>query len=310
MSGKFIISLDYEKAWGFNDLLSEPADFSRFEGVDDIVNKILDIFSRYDFKATWAVVTGMLDHSDDIFEHRTLESLTLDNDFTKLIAEKKISSKAYRTCINNIAEAGHEIASHTHTHIYCDDRNFSICEIINDIRKSVEFIEVIAGKSCESIVFPRNQVSEEILKTLQDNKVGIKFYRGNNTYISDAVNSKLTLPTKLIRFFDSYLPISRTSYSMIEENEFKVVNIPASRFLRITKSSLMNKVHLRRIKSEMTKAAITSQNYHLWWHPHNFLVNENSAFFILDELLKHYHHLAKEYNFKCSTMKDILVNEK
>jgi hypothetical protein len=84
----------------------------------------------------------------------------------------------------------------------------------------------------------------------------------------------------------------------------ELVNIPASRFLR--PCSLHFKafegVRLKRLKTAMSEAALSSNTLHLWWHPHNFGINltENLAF--LESLLQHYQFLQHQYGMKSLSM--------
>ncbi|OEF10072.1 polysaccharide deacetylase family protein [Aliivibrio logei] len=302
MSGKFIISLDYEKSWGFNDLISEKKEFEKFLFVDNIVDKKLDLFSYYNIKVTWAIVTGMIDFPSDknLFSHREYKSLLSHSFFIKSLMSGNVPIKSYTCCIDNILSKGHEVASHTHTHVYCDDYLYSKEEILNDIKYSVNTINRGLNDLCSTIVFPRNQVNKDILMAL--GSMGIKCFRGNNFSISDSVTEKTKIRTKLVRYLDSYLPILPISYSTLSVHESGLINIPASRFLRVTKFSLLNVIHLYRIKEEMTNAAINGENYHLWWHPHNFIKKETEGFYVLNEILKHFKYLNVKYDFESSTM--------
>ena len=95
----------------------------------------------------------------------------------------------------------------------------------------------------------------------------------------------------------------------------KPYNIPASRFLRPYSSHLkyFEILRLNRIRSAMTYAARHNLIYHLWWHPHNFGVNQNQNFKFLNRILEHYSKLEKKYKFQSLSMSglasDIEMNE-
>ncbi len=60
-------------------------------------------------------------------------------------------------------------------------------------------------------------------------------------------------------------------------------------------------------------AAKNNLVYHLWWHPHNFGVNQAENFNFLEKILEHYLYLNKYYNFKSYTMSQLanaLIDEK
>ena|GEM_PF-6961988 len=55
----------------------------------------------------------------------------------------------------------------------------------------------------------------------------------------------------------------------------------------------------------MTYAAKHNKVYHLWWHPHNFGINQDQNFAFLEKILKHYDYLNKRYGFFSITMSDL-----
>ena len=52
----------------------------------------------------------------------------------------------------------------------------------------------------------------------------------------------------------------------------------------------------------MTHAAKQNLVYHLWWHPHNFGINQAENIAFLNRILDHYQLLNKKYGFKSYTM--------
>ena len=69
--------------------------------------------------------------------------------------------------------------------------------------------------------------------------------------------------------------------------------------------SFLEPLRLRRIKKSMTYAAKRGEIFHLWWHPHNFGVNQEQNFENLTEILKHFKALEKEYGMQSASMRDI-----
>jgi hypothetical protein len=54
--GVFVISLDFELLWGVWDVTTKSRYGSNITGVKKVIPELLDLFSRYDFKATFAIV--------------------------------------------------------------------------------------------------------------------------------------------------------------------------------------------------------------------------------------------------------------
>jgi hypothetical protein len=156
----------------------------------------------------------------------------------------------------------------------------------------------------DSVVFPRNQYSKEILEIV--NLTGIKTFRGNqNSYLyRPSLNQNLL--KRLIRLIDSYINISGYNPSILKK-ENEILNIPASRFLRPYSNRLriFEKIRLNRIKKEMTKAAKTGSNYHLWWHPHNFGAETTKNLLFLEKILVHQNNLNDLYGFKSQNMNNV-----
>ena len=104
---------------------------------------------------------------------------------------------------------------------------------------------------------------------------------------------------------DTYLNISgHNCYADDYLQSSFPVDIPSSRFLRpfSGKLRMLESLRLRRIKSGMTYAAKHNQTYHLWWHPHNFGVNQQENFAFLEQILAHYSELNVAYGFRSYTM--------
>lgn len=56
----------------------------------------------------------------------------------------------------------------------------------------------------------------------------------------------------------------------------------------------------------MLYAAKNNENFHLWWHPHNFGINIEENMKNLEDLLKYYTYLNKKYKMKSKNMKELI----
>jgi hypothetical protein len=83
--------------------------------------------------------------------------------------------------------------------------------------------------------------------------------------------------------------------------------MPASRLLRPfnPKEYILNDKKIDRIKQEMTIAALNSEVYHLWWHPHNFGSFPEQNMKGLESILVHYSFLKKEYGMQALNMGEV-----
>ncbi len=316
-AGTLIISLDFELAWGIRDMANFETSKKNLEGVQSAIPKLLDVFDRYDIKATFAVV-GFLFNQNKQELIQNIPNITpkyLDKNlspYTNYIANLPNTPKdTLHFCPSLIQKIRdtykHEISSHTYSHYYCLEEGQSPEEFEADLVLNKR-AGLHNGFTIESIVFPRNQYSDSYLELCK--KHGIKSYRGNEKswFNKPTAFSKLSIFTRGIRLLDSYINLSGfNSYPLKELYGQTPYNIRASRFLRPHSPmlSLFDKLKLKRICKEMTHAAISGEIYHLWWHPHNFGANQEKNFIFLESILEHYKKLNKTHQFSNATMSSI-----
>jgi hypothetical protein len=164
------------------------------------------------------------------------------------------------------------------------------------------------GVTPTSLVFPRNQVHHGYLKLLSD--AGFTAYRGNQDHwvYRDGHIVPFGSAGRVVRAADAYLPLTGNHVSQWQSlsSTGKIMNIPASRFLRpLSGHPVIDGLHLKRVKNGMLEAAKTNGVYHLWWHPHNFGQNTEAHLKNLEGLLKYYRMLNQEHGMKSLSMKEL-----
>jgi hypothetical protein len=319
-AGKFVISLDFEIIWGVRSNESKALDAYRSNllGVQTVIPRTISLFERYNICCTFATV-GLLFFSD---KKELLSGLPEKN---PQYTNSRLSP--YGSYLDAVGEnatvdpyhfAPHlielirnsprqEIGTHTFSHYFCLERGQDIDDFREDIKAAVAVAEK-KGITLTSIVFPRNQFNKAYLKVCSE--AGIIAYRNNeNSWLYTGRNSEEeSLFRRSLRLLDSYINITgHHCYS----DEYMIapfpVNIPSSRFLRPYSSKLkaLDWLRLRRIKKAMTHAAKNGLMYHLWWHPHNFGINQEANFSFLEKILQHYQYLNEQYGFISITMTDL-----
>lgn len=291
-------------------------DAAHFQHIREIVADTLLLFSRYDIHATWATV-GLL-------HYRTISDLQADAPTTAqpytntqfspfpLTTEKYgtfdpavlLGRKEIQSILN---QPNQELASHTFSHIYCAEEGLQATDFETDCRR-MEAVANELNNPFQSIVFPRNQVMPYSLKICK--KYGYKAFRGNqeNRFWKNSSFNSESFLKKAGRVMDAYLRISGTkSYTLNElKMEHGLCNIPANRFFRAaTTHKFLEKRKMRRIKNEMYKAAKKGTVYHLWWHPHNFLVLKKNNLDQLEELLAYFQVLKHKFGFDSLNLSEI-----
>ena len=313
--GKFVISLDFELMWGVRDSRTIKNYGENIMGVHTVIPKLLSMFSNYNIKGTFSTV-GFLFFENKKELHKNLpehkpqyknKNLSpYENNFSEV--EDNFEHEKYHFApglIKLIQDCpGQEIGTHTFCHYYCLEDGQTILDFREDIQKAIEVAQKYNIR-ITSLVFPRNQFNSEYLKVCTE--YGIICFRGNEKswlYTAKSGENE-TKVRRAFRLIDSYINISgEHCYSDEYMRDSVPVNIPASRFLRpySKKLKIFDTMRLHRIKSGMSHAAKNGLTYHLWWHPHNFGINQDENFNFLENILIHYRDLHQKFHFQSYTM--------
>jgi Polysaccharide deacetylase len=317
-NGKFIISLDFELMWGVRDKRTIENYGENIKGVHEVIPKLLRLFKDYEIKATFSTVgllffetkKELLEKLPNIKPSYNNSNLSPYNNNFKTIGDN-FESDIYHFAPNLIKEIQkypeQEIGTHTFSHYYCLEPGQTIDAFRGDIESAI----AIAKKYnvvLSSLIFPRNQFNGEYLKICLE--LGIICYRGNeHSWIYEAKKEENeNILRRGIRLLDAYINLSgHNCYSDSYMKSKNPIDIPSSRFLRpySSKTKMLEWFRLNRIKSGMTHAAKNNLTYHLWWHPHNFGLNQNQNLAFLVKILVHYNKLNQKYNFKSYTMTEL-----
>ena len=313
-TGALVISLDFELIWGVFDKVNLSEKESYFNNTLYVVPHILKLFGNYQIQATWATV-GMLFNKNWDEWNQNIPQILPEYSNTKLnpyIFGKNIQNlKTQKFCfapnlIKNISETnGQELATHTYSHYYCLEPGQTELSYNEDLKKAINLASNL-GVNLKSLVFPRNQVNMKYLQLSVD--LGIKNFRSNPDTWYWKNTQKDSIETKVFRTADAYLGFYSKSYRLNKEwilkNQYSLQK--ASRLLRpYSSNKILNKLKLRHILNEMSKAAKNKEIYHLWWHPHNFGNHPTESLEDLETLLKHFQRLKNKYGFESLNMKEL-----
>lgn len=313
-NGKFVISLDFELLWGVFDKVDHKEKVKYFRNTRQVIPRILQLFTEFEISCTWATV-GMLFNSDwSEWERNRPEKLPA-------YANSKLSAyhfgdavKANETeelcfapqLVRQIAETQRqELATHTYSHYYCSEKGQTVEAFQVDLQKAIAMAEAI-GVELKSLVFPRNQLNSEYLAVCKN--LGIQTVRSNpdNWYWEETEDSSFL--KKIFRTGDAYFGKNDKSYpfSALKDEPGKPMEQKASRLFRpYSENSFLNRLKLKRIKTEMKTAARKKEIYHLWWHPHNFGAQPEESLQDLKEILLTYQELNEKFGFESVSMKEL-----
>lgn len=314
-NGKFVISLDFEMHWGFFDIKTLDECRSQLSNISMVIDKLLQLSQQYNTSITFATVGKMFakDKSEVLkyipdrmpdYRNSKLNAYNLLNNIAAIDQEFYFAQDLIKKIK---ADTLHEIGTHTFCHYYCYESGQNIEDFKEDLTSAIAIANNL-DITIKSIVFPRNQVQKNYLQACED--LGIETYRGNCwfNFSNDARKLKLKeYGLVAIRVLDTYFNISGSNSFKLDDynsKNSKLINIPASRFLRPYHSQLkfMEGLKVNRIKKGMTQAAKRNEVYHLWWHPHNFANNIEENFKNFSDILQHYAALNTKYNFESITM--------
>ena len=315
-AGAFVMSLDFELMWGVRDKRTIADYGPNVLGVRKAVPRLLDAFARYDIACTWATV-GMLFFEDrdallaGMPERRPAYRNGRFSPYEAFAAEVGPTEKAdpYHYGLSMIrqikAAPRHEIGTHTFCHYYCLEDGGTTEDFDADLQAAHAAARRV-GVELKSIVFPRNQYSNEALAACK--RAGLIAYRGNEKHemYRPVSQRELTPLRRLAKLADSYIDISGANASAprVEEG---LVDIPASRFLRPWNSSdrFFKAARVHRITSAMRRSAKEKSVFHLWFHPHNFGINQDENFAVLEKILAEFARLRDAFGWPSLTMAEV-----
>lgn len=314
-NGIFTISLDFELFWGVRDNRSIDKYGKNIENVHNVIPRLLELFSKYNIHCTWATVGFIYckDKRELIGYLPEIKPTYFNKNFDQYdYIENSVLEEKYHfapSIIKQILQTPYqEMATHTFSHYYALERGSSTQSFEADIEKAIILSEK-KGNKLESIIFPRNQYSEEFLKSCLRHKIFI--YRGTENSWLYRTRSKTDerIIRRFLRLADTYFNLTgHHTYAPSTCVEINGMwNIPSSRFLKPYKPELklFDKLKLRRIKNAMHYAAKNDEIYHIWWHPHNFGAHMNENFTFLENILKYFKELQTQYDFKSLNLVEI-----
>lgn len=303
--GTIIISIDFELLWGLTDSNPSESVYVRLRKVTEVVDKILALFGKYEIHATWAIVgsityTGLKELKNALnlkdnnkfsvnSNYALLLKEMIPNDDNILFTPQSISS------IQNIT--GQEIQNHSFLHIYSNQTNEELFKY--DLNRSHIRFKELNLPTPNFYVFPRNNYTFSRLKILSKN--GYKSFRGYDSFLYTSNNYFI----RIIRRFESLFPVEFRRSKLIFHKGLNMYEFKLSRFLRTFSrpNSIPSKLHYKKIRNGIDNAIKHGGLYHLWFHPHNFTLN--------DDNLKKFERLLKyiQQNIKDNRIESLTVNE-
>ncbi len=210
-----------------------------------------------------------------------------------------------RSLIKRILDCpGQEIGTHTFSHFYCLEEGGTPEMLCFDLDAAKAAADTL-GIALTSIVFPRNQISEQHLDVCK--AFDLRAFRGcEHVWFRDGHPAKeQTQIQRAARLIDTYVPLGgHRDFAPAVVKE--IADVRASRFLRpARRQGWLENLRLRAITSAMTAAAQQGTTFHLWWHPHNFGANVDLNLSFLRRILDHFRTLQDRHGMVSMAMKHV-----
>jgi len=318
----FTISLDFELHWGGFEKWPIEEYRQYFINTRKVIPEMLKLFRDYDVHVTWAGV-GMLFHSDRValfknapqlrpsYDHKVLSAYYYIDRMGIGVSEEEDPLHFGGSIVSQIANTPHqELGSHTFAHYYCNEPGQTIEQFKADLR-AAQIAAVPFKTTLKSLVFPRNQFNEDYLRACYEE--GFRAVRDNprDWFWNIQSTQGESRWKRLNRGVDAYWPIGKkNTYTLdsIVKREGLPLCIPASRLLRPYRPGelYLNTMKIERVKTEMERAAMKGEVYHLWWHPHNFGNYPSESLEGLTRILEHFKKCEAKYGMMPLSMGEIV----
>jgi peptidoglycan/xylan/chitin deacetylase (PgdA/CDA1 family) len=232
--GVLVISLDFELRWGVHDRLSLAEYGENLLGVRRAVPAMLQAFTEFGVRATWATVGMLLLEGKrellDALPERRPSYANRRLSAYELLGEVGESEREdpyhFAPSLARLIAAtpGQEIGTHSFAHYYCLEPRQSVAEFRADLETAVRVTRAQLGVSPRSLVFPRNQVSAPCLRCVA---LGFVAYRAIRWAYQARRDDES--PAK-VRLADAYLPLTGHN-STPHRAEALLVDVKAARTL-------------------------------------------------------------------------------
>ena len=174
-SPTFLISLDFELMWGVRDHADISSYGANVLGERAAIPRMLDLFERYDIRATWATVGFVFCQGKDeliasapALRPSYVETGLSTYGYFSELGDGEKSDPYYfgASLIDRIRSCpGQEIGSHSFSHYYCLEAGQTLAQFDADVEAAIA-IARRRGIALKSFVFPRNQYADQHLGVL------------------------------------------------------------------------------------------------------------------------------------------------
>lgn len=300
--GTFVVSLDFELAWGTRGRPSAGKVNEHLAGARAAIDQLLELFERYEVSATWVVVGGLLlggakRHpllSDPRYDDVPIgDCRSQPNWFAEDLIEKIVGCRVPQ-----------EIGCHTLTHMYVNESAESRQQLDWELGEFVELFKKLGLPRPLSFIFPKHYMHHFDLLA----EHGFKCYRGPESgWFERLPVSHLRGALRLLNSRLRRTPVVGLPRAVANG----LIEVPSSHFYAPFQSvgkfvSLGDRV--AQGVAGLNAAAKQRKVYHLWTHPFNLGKDSGVLLGGWEGILKHFQSLAFDQQIEGRSMSS-LVNQ-
>lgn len=316
-NGAFVLSLDFELHWGVFDTVGPDSPYMQnLLGEWTVIPKMLQMFREREIAATWATVGFLFARGRKDLERFRPDVLpryanpALDSYAVQVGEDEKDDPIHFApSLIERVAETPRqEIATHTYSHYYCCEDGCSVPSFRADLASAIAIAREY-GHEVGSIVLPRNMVREGFLPVIRE--MGLNCYRGlDPSWMYNAKdNADFQRPEKRIgRLIDRYVNISGHNLTRWRDvvTADGLCNVPATRYLQpLADNPGLDRGRLLWICDAIREAAQKKRIVHLWWHPHDFGLDQDGNLEALRTILDVAVQYRESHGLQSITMAEV-----
>lgn len=297
--GAFVISLDFELAWGTRGRPAASKVGPYLDGARHAIRVMLDLFEEFKVSATWATVGALLMAQPGAQRrHRMIA----DSRFSDIPPGDHISAPNWyaEDILDRIlgCSVPQEIGCHTLTHLYVNTQPEGRGELADELDLFLELFEELRLPRPRSFVFPKAYQAHFDLLAERN----FYAYRGPEDRWYESLPG--TLPAAGVRLADSVAGFT-PRVRRCEHHSRNLWMIPASQFY----SPFMGvgryvplQSRVRKAVNGLNHAAKHGGVYHLWTHPFNMGYRTDELMLGFRQILDHAAKLRSEGSLEIRTM--------
>ena len=288
--GIFILSLDFELAWGMHDLWDADIGIPKamiaayMRTRTEVVDALLRLFQKYDISATWATVGYMFHDQDDTQESyankhiQRLATASLsctEDEFKSIWLGDDLITKV------QAANPTQDIGSHTYSHVIFSDPTCTADVADREIAQCVALAKQM-DLPLKSFVFPRNEEAHH--DVLQ--KYGFTSYRSVQP---GWVNHFSGQAQRWAKFLSDAIGLT-PPLAVVEEKREGLWGISASAYYRPAYGKarfIPNRSRVGQSMRGINKAIKKCGIYHLYLHPSDMAFASERLLDGLEQILNH-----------------------